>query len=151
MARTETGPATAGTMVMFPTGGSRRSAAPRSGRVDAALADARRCLGDAMRTSDPVERFAAAHLAGLRAGAALLGTYPSPAMRRQRSASVWQQLDRVAPEFADWTAYFAAGSAKRRAAEAGIARQISSAEADEWTRRAAQFIELVADRLVVAA
>ena len=37
------------------------------------------------------------------------------------------------------------------AAEAGIARQISSAEADEWTRRAAQFIELVADRLVVAA
>lgn len=140
------------TMVLFPAAGPRRTfAPPRSGRVDAALMDARRCLSDAMRSAGSAERFVAAHLAALRAATALLGTYPNPTAPRRRSASVWAQLDRVAPEFTGWTTYFAAGSAKRRAAEAGITRLVTAAEADEWTRRAAQFVEVVADRLVVAA
>ena len=116
-----------------------------------ALADAHRCLAEAMRAGEPADRFATAHRAALRAAAALLAALPRPTVRRVRTASVWDQLDRVAPEFAGWTAFFAAGSSKRQAAEAGITRLITAADADDQIRRAAEFVELVGDRLQAAA
>ena len=127
------------------------SAIPRASNVQDHLADARRCLATAMRATSPADRYAAAHLGALRAAAALLACFPRPTSRTVRNASAWAQLDRVAPDFSGWTAYFAAGSAKRRAAEAGMSRLISDGEADELTRRTAEFIELVDRRLVMAA
>ncbi len=67
-----------------------------------------------------------------------------------RNASVWVQLDHVLPDLAPWSAYFAAGSAKRRAAEAGITRLISRRDADELIREVMHFLDLV-DRTLPAA
>ena len=43
----------------------------------------------------------------------------------------------------DHLAFFAAGSAKRQAAEAGIHRLVSAREADDMVRQVAAFLELV--------
>jgi hypothetical protein len=52
-------------------------------------------------------------------------------------------MAKVAPEFSEWAAFFAAGSAKRQAAEAGILRLVSAREADDMVRQVAAFLELV--------
>ena len=49
----------------------------------------------------------------------------------------------VAPELRDWAAFFAAGAAKRAAAEAGIPRVVTAREADDLMRSAEQFIAVV--------
>ncbi len=104
------------------------------------LADAGRGLGRAIRADQPTDRYAAAHLAALRGAAAVLATKAKPG--RARVASAWDLLAKLAPEFADWAAFFAAGSAKRQAAEAGIARFISPREADDMVRQCAAFLDL---------
>ncbi len=105
------------------------------------LADAGRGLGRAIRADQPTDRYAAAHLAALRGAAAILATKARPG--RGRQASAWDLLARLAPEFAEWAAFFAAGSSKRQAAEAGIARFISAREADDMVRQCAAFLDLV--------
>lgn len=105
------------------------------------LADAGRGLGRAIRADQPTDRYAAAHLAALRGAAAVLATKARPA--RARQASAWDLLARLAPEFAEWSAFFAAGSAKRQAAEAGLARYLSAREADDMVRQCAAFLDLV--------
>ena len=49
----------------------------------------------------------------------------------------------VAPELNEWAAYFAAGAARRAAAEAGIPRVVSAREADDLLRAAEQFTAVV--------
>ncbi len=105
------------------------------------FADACRGLGRAMRASDPADRYATAHLAALRATAAILAARARPGRGRQSSA--WDLLSRVAPEFGEWATFFAAGSAKRRAAEAGIGNRISAREADDMIRSCSAFLDLV--------
>jgi hypothetical protein len=56
-------------------------------------------------------------------------------------------MSKVAPEFSEWAAFFAAGSAKRQAAEAGIHRLVSAREADDMVRQASTFLDLVEDWL----
>lgn len=105
---------------------------------------ARRGLDDAQIRGDGL-RYAAAHLAALRAAAALLAARakPAPGRSRGRVASVWSLLPQVAPEFDEWTTFFAGRSAKRAAAEAGILWAVSPADADEMMRAAEQFVALV--------
>ena len=67
---------------------------------------------------------------------------------RGRRGSAWELITKVAPEFAEWAAFFAAGSAKRQAAEAGINRLVSPREADDMVRQVAAFLELVEDALI---
>lgn len=105
------------------------------------LADAGRGLGRAIRADLPTDRYAAAHLAALRGAAAILATKAKPG--RSRQASAWVLLAKVAPEFSEWAAFFAAGSAKRQAAEAGISRFINPREADDMVRQCAAFLDLV--------
>ena len=72
-------------------------------------------------------RYATAHLAALRAAAAVLAVRAQPAPgRRSRMTSVWALLTRVAPELEEWAVFFAAGAAKRAAAEAGISRAVTA-------------------------
>ncbi|MTD16527.1 hypothetical protein GIS00_21555 [Nakamurella sp. YIM 132087] len=113
------------------------------------LADAGRGLGRAVAAQDVAERYAAAHLAALRAAAAVLSTRAQPG--RGRRASAWDLLARLAPELGEWAAFFAAGSAKRQAAEAGISRLISAREADDMLRQAAEFVELIEQKVGRAA
>ena len=109
------------------------------------FADACRGLGRAMRASDPADRYATAHLAALRATAAMLAARARPG--RGRRASAWDLLAKVAPEFGEWATFFAAGSAKRRAAEAGIGRQVTAREADDMVRSCSAFLDLIDEAL----
>jgi hypothetical protein len=105
------------------------------------LAVGARGLGRAIRATEAADRYAAAHLAALRAAAAVLAARARPV--RGRRGSAWELMAKVAPEFSEWAAFFAAGSAKRQAAEAGILRLVSAREADDMVRQVAAFLELV--------
>lgn len=105
------------------------------------LADASRGLGRAIRAPESGDRYAAAHLAALRAAAAVLAARARPV--RGRRGSAWELIARVAPEFSEWAAFFAAGSAKRQAAEAGLHRLVTPREADDMVRQVATFLDLV--------
>jgi hypothetical protein len=68
---------------------------------------------------------------------------------RGRRGSAWELISRVAPEFSEWAAFFAAGSAKRQAAEAGLQRMVTPREADDMVRQVGAFLDLVEDALSV--
>jgi hypothetical protein len=106
---------------------------------------------EAGRTEADGLRYAAAHLAALRAAAAVLAARARPEPRRRnRLTSVWALLAAVAPELGEWAAFFAAGASKRAAAEAGIPRAVTVREADDLARAAEQFVEVVACSLGLA-
>jgi hypothetical protein len=115
------------------------------------IAIARQGLREAAQTQADGLRFATAHLAALRAAAAVLAARARPEPRRRnRVTSVWALLTTVAPELGEWAAFFAAGASKRAAAEAGIPRAVSAREADDLIRAAEQFVEVVAAALGLA-
>ena len=116
------------------------------------LAIARQGLAEAAHTRPEGLRYATAHLAALRAAAAILAARASPAAptRRSRVTSVWSLLVLVAPEFSEWASYFALGASKRAAAEAGIPRVVSAREADDLLRAAENFVAVVESTLGVA-
>ena len=108
------------------------------------LALARRGLVEASSTDHPAERYAAAHLAALRAAAAVLACRAKPASgRRSRPTSAWVLLTAVAPELGEWAAFFAAGARKRAAAEAGLPAAVTPREADDLVRDAETFLAVV--------
>src|SRR5512133_3856285 len=74
-------------------------------------------LAEAAAATTAHERYAAAHRAALRATAALLATRTRPVDRRRPQRNAWVLLAQVAPELAEWAAFFAAGAGKRAAAE----------------------------------
>jgi hypothetical protein len=115
------------------------------------LALARQGLAEAAQTRPDGLRYAGAHLAALRAAAAVLAARARPApARRNRVTSVWTLLVMVAPEFGEWASYFALGAAKRAAAEAGIPRVVTAREADDLLRSAEQFVAVIEVALGVA-
>ena len=110
------------------------------------LASAQHSLLTATVSTRPGERYAAAHLCALRAAAAVVAQYGKPRSRQVRS--VWHLLARLAPEFSEWAAFFAAGARKRSAAEAGLP-SVTLREADDLIRDAQLFLEHVRRRLDV--
>ena len=110
---------------------------------------ARRGLEEAAEIRTDGMRYATAHLAALRAAAAVLAARAVPAApgRRSRVTSVWSLLVMVAPDFGEWANYFALGASKRAAAEAGIPRVVSAREADDLLRAAEQFVVVVESSL----
>lgn len=113
------------------------------------LSIARQGLTEAANTSPDGLRYATAHLAALRAAAALLAARarPSTSNRRAKATSAWSLLVLVAPEFSDWAGYFALGASKRAAAEAGIPHVVTAREADDLLRAAEQFVTVVESSL----
>jgi SAV_6107-like HEPN len=105
------------------------------------LRQARQGLLDAEYAARPVDRYAQAHLAALRAAAAVLAARARP-RRRAQPTSAWTLLARVAPELAEWSAFFAATSATRQAAEAGAHRLVTARAADDLVRQAGEFLIL---------
>jgi len=118
----------------------------------ALLESARQGLASAQDDVSPGGRYVGAHLAALRAAAAIVAVRaePTPA-RRRRPQSVWELLPRVEPTLSEWAAFFAAGAGKRAAAEAGLPRAVSGREADELLRDAATFVSLAENALGVPA
>jgi SAV_6107-like HEPN len=117
------------------------------------LARAAASLREAMVTSEVPLRYAQAHVAALRATAALLAARATPvtarpgSRRRPAQKTAWVLLAEVAPELAEWAAFFSAGAAKRAAAEAGSTRAVTEREADDLVRDADRFLGLVEESL----
>ncbi len=99
-------------------------------------------LAEARRTPDACRRYATAHLGALRAAAAVLAARTRPEGRR-RPRSAWVLLEQVAPELGEWATFFAAGAAKRAAAEAGLSRAVTEREADDLVRDVGSFLTVV--------
>lgn len=103
---------------------------------------AQQALTEAVCTGDPLRRYACAHVAALRAAAAVLAVRARPTGRPgQRNA--WELLVRVAPELSEWAALFAACARKRSAAEAGLRDAVTTREADDQVRDAERFLSVV--------
>ncbi|MGN6607638.1 MAG: SAV_6107 family HEPN domain-containing protein, partial [Jatrophihabitans sp.] len=114
-----------------------------TGSAVALIAQARVVLAQASMAWDEGERFRLAHLAALRAAAAVLADRGRPASMRRKLMSVWVLLDRIAPELADWSQYFAAGAPVRAAVEAGARHAVTRRSADDQLRSAAEFVGVV--------
>jgi hypothetical protein len=109
----------------------------------------RRCeegIRVAERASDPGERFCAAHMAAIRAAAAVLAVRGRP-RRGSGALNVWQVLPKVAPELGEWAAFFNAGATRRAAVQAGLCGVVSGRDADDLLRQTVVFANLVTEYL----
>lgn len=106
--------------------------------VLALLAQAHECRWEAEQTTEPAESYVSAHIAAFRAATALV-LLRSRNRTRSRPASVWALLTEVAPEFGEWSEYFAARTDRRAAADAGISN-LTRAEAAELVARSGEFV-----------
>ena len=131
---------------------SLRTLAPVPGQSRDLLAGSARELLAAGAADDPETRYARAHLAALRASAAVLAARARPggSRRSARVRSAWVLLAEVAPELGEWAVFFAAGAGKRAAAEAGLRGVVTEREADDLVRESETFLALVARSLGVA-
>jgi len=115
------------------------------------LARAATSLREAITTTEVPQRYAQAHVAALRATAALLAARATPltvrSRRRPAQKNAWVLLAEVAPELAEWAAFFSAGAAKRAAAESGSQRAVTEREADDLVRDADRFLGVVEESL----
>src|SRR5947207_10586183 len=117
------------------------------------LARSAESLSEAVYAPDVPTRYACAHVAALRAAAALLAARARPAAatsRRRPQKNAWVLLAEVAPELTEWATFFAAGAAKRAAAEAGSTRAVTEREADDLVRDADRFLAVVEQVLGLA-
>jgi len=95
----------------------------------------------AARLAGASDGFVHAHLAALRAGAAVLAVTGRPA-GRPALRTVWQMVAAVAPELEGWTAWFADGAALRAAVESGRA-EVDDARAERTLAVAEDFQDAV--------
>ena len=146
-----TGPAPLGPVSAGPGAPAPAGALPMPRSVPGAalslLRTARQGLAEAEAETDTGTRYIGAHLAALRAAAAIVAARgePGTGARRRRPRSVWELLPQVEPALAEWAAFFAASAAKRAAAEAGLPRAATAREADDLLRDASTFL-MVAER-----
>lgn len=102
----------------------------------------------------PGDRYALAHLAALRAAAAVLAARAQPTrapastqatsrtakrVRRAGPRSAWALLAEVSPALGEWAEFFAGGAGKRAAAEAGL-DVVCAREADDLLRDTETFL-----------
>ncbi|MBT0995819.1 colicin transporter [Cellulomonas sp. DKR-3] len=109
--------------------GAQRTAARGGGRPQELLARADAELLAAQYSAEPWERFSHAHLAGLRAAAAVVARRGAPG-GRGAPRTVWGMVDAVAPELADLAAFFADGAALRSAVDAGRFDRVTEERAE---------------------
>ncbi|HEX7462503.1 MAG TPA: SAV_6107 family HEPN domain-containing protein [Dermatophilaceae bacterium] len=121
-----------------------RTTSPRAPLASTALDlldRARTSLLSACHADTIAERYVEAHLAALRAAAALLAARSRPS-RRSQLRSVWEVLPQVAPELTEWAVFFAASAKRRAALERGSVGP-GAREADDLLRQSETFFELV--------
>lgn len=138
------------TMSTHPVGGQHTkesqgagpSAAPPSASTVLDLLDRSRAgLVQACRSQSAAQRYTEAHLAALRAAAALVAARTSVS-GRSRPRSVWEVLPGLAPELQEWAVFFASSGRRRLTLERGTA-MVSPREADDLVRQCETFVELV--------
>jgi SAV_6107-like HEPN len=109
------------------------------------LRRARSAIVAAELAETPSDRYVSAHLAALQVAAVVLAWRGNRALTasRGRPRNAWRMLADVAPEFAEWAAFFAATEAKRDAVRAGATTSVSAREADDLIRDAQCFLAIV--------
>jgi hypothetical protein len=109
------------------------------------LRRARSSLAEAELARRPSDRYLAAHLAALRVVAIVLSQRAPSTVGRStgRPQNAWRMLAEVAPELAEWAAFFAATQGKRDAIRAGATSIVSAREADDLVIDARAFLRLV--------
>jgi HEPN superfamily protein len=116
--------------------------------VGSLLSQAKTTWAEAVLEPRATEKYRSAHLAALRAAAAVLALRARPvAASRRRPTSAWVLLEAVAPELSEWTVYFADSAHRRAAIEAGAFTVVSERDADDLLRAAGEFIAIV-ERMV---
>jgi len=113
------------------------------------LRRAEQALQAAELSTTPADRYLAAYLAAMRTAVTVLAVRARP-RHSSGPTDVWQVLARLAPEFGEWAAFFAAGRQKRLLVQAGATALVSEREADDLLRDAQDFHDLVARRLAAA-
>ena len=99
-------------------------------------------LLSAQFSSEPWEMFSHAHLAALRAGAALVAERGRPA-GRGAPRTVWGMLDAVAPELHALSALFAQSATLRSAVDAGRFELVTATRAQRALAAAEQLVDAV--------
>jgi hypothetical protein len=102
----------------------------------------RHSLLEACQSTSVAERYLQAHLAALRAAAALVAARAEPGGRGGSSGprSLWELVPTVAPELSEWAGFFELASAQVPARRAVA---LSAREADDLLRQAEAFLGLV--------
>lgn len=104
----------------------------------------RESLIDARHEPLTERRYQIAHLAALRAAAAVLAARSRPAVGGRSSVrgmvTVWDLIPALAPELSEWSGVFARCTSSRE-------DRVSTREADDLVRDAERFLELVAHAL----
>jgi hypothetical protein len=118
--------------------------APSSRRAAELLARADAELLAAQYSPEAWERFSHAHLAALRAGAALVAARGKPGGRRA-PRSVWGMVAVVAPELSRWAEHFEEAARLRSAVEAGRFDVVSADRGDQALCDAEDFVDAVRD------
>ena len=116
--------------------------APSSRRAAELLTRADAELIAAQFSPEPWERFSHAHLAALRAGAALVASRGKPGGRRS-PRSVWGMVAVVAPELRSWADHFEEAARLRSAVEAGRFDVVSAERGDQALCDAEDFVDAV--------
>ncbi len=109
------------------------------GRADAELIAAQ-------FSGEPWEMFSHAHLAALRAGAALVAARGRPT-GRGAPRTVWGMLDVVAPELHVLSALFAQSATLRSAVDAGRFELVTAARAERALCAAEDLVDAVRDAM----
>jgi hypothetical protein len=107
------------------------------------LSQAKTTWAEAVLEPRAPEKYRAAHVAALRAAAAVLALRARPATAVRRPTSAWVLLDGLAPELSEWSAYFADSAQRRAAIEAGSSSLVTERDADDLLRAAGEFIAVV--------
>jgi len=117
---------------------------PLPASVGSLLSQAKTTWAEAVMEPRATEKYRSAHLAALRAAAAMLALRARPvAASRRRPTSAWVLLEAVAPELSEWTVYFADSAHRRAAIEAGALTVVTDRDADDLLRAAGEFIAIV--------
>lgn len=103
-------------------------------------------LQQALQADNAGERYVTAHLAALRAGAAVLATRSRPGSRGGPRTS-WEILPTFAPELGEWASFFASTTTTRAAVEAGRQDAVTEQQASDLLRDAEAFYHLVRSTL----
>jgi hypothetical protein len=114
------------------------------------LESARQMLAAGEHDTSAASRYLAAHLAALRAAAAVVAAKQEPGIprRRKRPRNIWELLPGAEPAFSEWAARFAIAGAHGPVGLCRI-RVVSRRQADKLLRDAKAFVSLAEDTLGV--
>lgn len=107
------------------------------------LSAASHALAEARTERYPSQRYVGAHLAAIRAAAAVVESrqpFPKP-KRPEPIRPVWELLAERAPEMAEWAAQYAKSAVKRAQIEMGDTMAVTQREADVLVASTDAFIE----------